>query len=61
MNIHDEYNLGLENFDVANSLQSCYHFDHWTRKIKWWCYMFFWSFLNVLVNSYVAYFTFVEK
>lgn len=61
LNVNDEYNVGMGDVDVADQLRNQYRCDHWIRKRKWWCALFWWGFQVLLVNSYVSYKTYMEE
>ena len=59
LNINDDYNHDLGGCDIADQLCNNYQFDHWMRKRKWWWSFFFWTIGVLLVNTYVAYKTYM--
>lgn len=60
LNLIDDYNNGMGHVDLGDQLRNQYRFDHWMHKTKWWWSLHFWGFQVLLVNSYVAYKTFME-
>jgi len=55
LNIIDDHNNNMNNFDVANQFRGAYRFDIFVRMTKWWWSMYFWCFQMLLTNSYVLY------
>ena len=41
LNVINDYNMHMNNVDIADQLRGNYCFDHWMRKSKWWWSMFF--------------------
>ena len=60
LNVNNDYNNDMGGCDIADQLRNYYCFDHWMRKRKWWWSFFFWAIGVLLVNTYVAYKTFME-
>ena len=59
--VNDDYNNDMGGCNIADQLCNYYHFDHWMRKHKWWWSFFFWAIGVLLVNTYVAYKTFMHQ
>lgn len=59
--INDDYNLNMNNVDIADQLRGSYRPDRWMRKQKWWWSMFFWGHGTLLVNAFIAYKRFMEN
>ena len=59
LNINHDYNHDMGGVDIADQLWNYYQFDHWMRKCKWWWSIFFWPLGVLLVNTYVAYKTYM--
>ena len=59
LNINNDYNHDMGGVDIADQLRKYYQFDHWMRKHKWWWLVFFWVLGVLLVNTYVAYRTYM--
>ena len=59
LNINNDYNHDMGGVDIADQLWNYYRFDHWMRKCKWWWSIFFWALGVLLVNTYVAYKTYM--
>ena len=58
-NINNDYNHDMGGVDIADQLWNYYQFNHWMRKCKWWWLIFFWALGVLLVNTYVAYKTYM--
>ena len=51
LNVMDYYNFNMVNFDATYPIQNIYRYDtQWHSNIKWW-----WSFQDLLTNSYIVY------
>ena len=61
LNVNDNYNNDMGGCDIADQLRNYYCFDHWMRKGKRWRSFFFWAIGVLLVNTYVAYKTFMHQ
>ena len=59
LNINDDYNHDMGGCDIADQLCNYYRFDHWMWKRKWCWWFFFRAIGVVLVNTYVAYKTYM--
>ena len=59
LNINNDYNHDMGGVDIADQLGNYYRFDHWMRKHKWWWLIFFWALGVLLVNTYMAYKTYM--
>ena len=59
LNINNDYNHDMGGVDIADQLWNYYRFNHWMRKRKWWWLIFFWALGVLLVNTYVAYNTYM--
>jgi hypothetical protein len=55
LNINDDYNKDMGDFDVSDQLRNYYGFDHWLQKTKWWWSILFWAEGVMLVNAYILY------
>ena len=60
LNVINDYNMNMNNGDIADQLRGNYGFDHSMRKTKWWWSMFFWCFQMLLTNSYITYKKYME-
>ena len=61
LNVNDNYNNDMGGCDIADQLRNYYRFDQWMRKCKWLWSFFFWAIGVLLVNTYVAYKTFMHQ
>lgn len=54
-NVIDDYNLNMNNVDVADQLRGAHWFNKFFRLTKWWWSMYFWCFEMLLTNSHIVY------
>ena len=55
LNVIDDYNMHMNNVDVADQLRLQYRIHNWIRNRKWWWAMFFWSFETSITNYFILY------
>lgn len=55
LNIINEYNINMNNVDIADQLRGSYRFDKFICKTKWWWSMYFWCLQMLMTNAYVLY------
>ena len=55
LNLIDDYNMHMNNVDIADQLRLQYSSSHWIRNRKWWWSIFLWSLETALTNAYVLY------
>ena len=61
LSMADSCNNGMGNVDLADQKRLVYRFDSNIRNTKWWWSIWFWGVGVQMVNSYVAYCSFMKE